>query len=151
MKKNRLIIFALILVIITAFATVLHLSTREEVVEGHLKLTIGDKETTTDLDDFEYEQLSGVRVNGKGEEIPMEGEGILMRDLLKSIGAEDYKKVRIVADDSYIAEVNEEEVLEDGKVCLFLQEEGGLRLVVFGDENSKRSVSDVVQIIVEID
>ena len=149
MKKNRLIIFALILVIITAFTAVLHLSTRDEVAEGYLKLTIGENEMMVDLNDFEYEQLSGVRVNGKGEEIPMEGEGILMRDLLKSIGAEDYKKVRIVADDSYIAEVNEEEVLEDGKVCLFLQEEGGLRLVVFGDENSKRSVSDVVQIIIE--
>ncbi|MBE5956992.1 MAG: hypothetical protein E7253_11160 [Lachnospiraceae bacterium] len=149
MKKNRLIIFALILVIITVFAAVLHLNTREEVAEGHLKLTIGEKEVTADLNDFEYEQLSGIRVNGKGEEILMEGEGILMRDLLKSIGAETYKKVRIVADDSYIAEVNVEEVLEDGKVCLFLQEEGGLRLAVFGDENRKRSVSDVVQIIVE--
>ncbi len=149
MKKNRLMIFAFVLVAVTAIAAIIHLNTRDEVAEGQIKIINGDKEITVNLNDLEYEQLSGIRVNGKGEEIPVEGKGILMRDLLKSIGAEDYKKVQIVADDSYIAEVNVEEVLEDGKVCLFLQEEGGLRLVVFGDENSKRSVSDVVQIIIE--
>lgn len=37
---------------------------------------------------------------------------------------------------------------EEEKVYLLLQEEE-LRLVVFGDENSKRSVSNVKQIVVE--
>ena len=37
---------------------------------------------------------------------------------------------------------------EDGKAWLLL-EQPYLRLVVFGDQNSKRSVSNVVQIIVE--
>ena len=149
MKKNRLMIFAFVLVVVTAIAAIIHLNTRDEVAEGQIKLINGDKETTVNLKDLEYEQLSGIRVNGKGEEIPMEGKGILMRDLLKTVETKEYETVQVVADDSYTAEVTVEEVMEDGKVCLFLQEEGGLRLVVFGDENSKRSVSDVVQIIIE--
>ncbi len=149
MKKNRLMIFAFVLVVVTAIAAIIHLNTRDEVAEGQIKLINGDKETTVNLNDLEYEQLSGIRVNGKGEEIPMEGKGILMRDLLKTVETKEYETVQVVADDSYTAEVTVEEVMEDGKVCLFLQEEGGLRLVVFGDENSKRSVSDVVQIIIE--
>lgn len=149
MKKNRLMIFAFVLVAVTAIVATIHLNTRDEVAEGQIKLINGDKEITVNLNDFEYEQLSGIRVNGKGEEIPMEGKGILMRDLLKTVETIEYETVQVMADDSYTAEVTVEEVIEDGKVCLFLQEEGGLRLVVFGDENSKRSVSDVVQIIIE--
>ncbi len=59
-----------------------------------------------------------------------------------------YSKVSVVSDDSYSAELTADEVKEDGKVYL-LNEEDSLRLVVFGDENSKRSVSNVVQIVVE--
>ena len=142
-------IFAFVLVAVTAIMATIHLNTREEVAEGQIKLINGDKEITVNLNNLEYEQLSGIRVNGKGEEIPVEGKGILMRDLLKTVETIEYETVQVVADDSYTAEVTVEEVMEDGKVCLFLQEEGGLRLVVFGDENSKRSVSDVVQIIIE--
>ena len=149
MKKNRLMIFAFVLVAVTAIMATIHLNTREEVAEGQIKLINGDKEITVNLNNLEYEQLSGIRVNGKGEEIPVEGKGILMRDLLKTVETIEYETVQVVADDSYTAEVTVEEVMEDGKVCLFLQEEGGLRLVVFGDENSKRRVSDVVQIIIE--
>ena len=46
-------------------------------------------------------------------------------------------------------EVSKEEVDEDGKVYLLKEDDGSLRLVVFGDENSKRSVSNVVKMVVE--
>lgn len=149
MKKNRLFIIAFILVIITAVAAVAHLTKREEVAKGQLKVSIHGEEQTIHLNELTYEKLNGIRVNGKGEEIPVEGDGIQMKDLLETFHVDTFEKVQILADDSYVAQVNEEEVGEDNKVCLFLQEEGGIRLVVFGDENSKRSVSDVVQIIVE--
>ena len=51
----------------------------------------------------------------------------------------------MVSDDSYSAEVHADEA----ENAHFLLEEGTLRLIVFGDSNSKRSVSDVKQIIVE--
>jgi len=149
MKKNRLFILVMILITITAVAAMAHLGTREEIAKGQLKITAHGEGQTIDLNDLSYEFLKGIRVNGKGEEIPVEGYGIQMKNLLKNLKVETFKKVRVMADDSYIAEVSLEEVTEDNKVCLFLQEEGGIRLVVFGDENSKRSVSDVVQIIIE--
>lgn len=59
-----------------------------------------------------------------------------------------YSKVTVISDDSYAADLTAEDVKEDGKAYLMLDEEE-IRLIVFGDPNSKRSVSNVVQIIVE--
>ena len=61
---------------------------------------------------------------------------------------EDYKSV--VADDSYSAEITAEE-MGNAVEAYLIQEEGEsrLRLIVFGDKDSKRSVSNVAQIIVE--
>lgn len=149
MKKNRILILAFILIAITVVAAVTHLNTREEVAKGELKISVHGEEQTMKLDNLSYETLSGVRVNGKGEKITMEGDGIQLKNLLKNLKVDTFEKIEIIADDSYTAEVNFEEVAEDNKVCLFLQEEEGIRLVVFGDENSKRSVSNVVKIVVE--
>ena len=93
-------------------------------------------------------------MNGKGEEIPVDGDGIAVSKLLSKLGITEFSKVRIVSDDAYSAEVNREEVVEGGKVVLLLEEgtpseKDTLRLVVFGDENSKRSVSNVVEINIE--
>ena len=54
----------------------------------------------------------------------------------------------IFSDDSYSAQLTKEEIEEENRVYL-LMDEDSLRLVVFGDKNSKRSVSNVVQIEVE--
>ena len=149
MKNSRLWIIVFIIAAITVMAAAAHLSTREEVAVGQLKVTIHGEAQTLDLNDLSYETLSGVRVDGKGDEFPMEGDGIQMKNLLKILDVNIFEKVQVIADDSYTAEVNPDEIAEDNKVCLFLQEEGGVRMVVFGDENSKRSVSNVVQVIVE--
>ena len=72
----------------------------------------------------------------------------MVKDLLASTKIASYSKVTVVSDDSYTADLTAEEVAESGKAYLLL-EQPYLRLVVFGDQNSKRSVSNVVQIIVE--
>lgn len=148
MKKYKVPAFILVLVLITGIAAWFHLSTREEVAQGTLQVTVDGQAHTVELDDLDYEQVSGVRVNGKGESIPVEGPGILLKDLLAEAQVTSYSKVTVVADDAYSAELTAEEVDADGKAYLLLQEEE-LRLVVFGDENSKRSITHVVQIIVE--
>ena len=61
----------------------------------------------------------------------------------------EYEKVTVVSDDSYSAEVLKEEVEEGTRAFLILGDENELRLVVFGDTNSKRSVSNVAQVVVE--
>lgn len=148
MKKYRVLIFILALVLITGAVAWVHLTTRENVEPGTLQLVVSGQTKTVKLDDLQYEPVSGVRVNGKGESIPVEGMGILLKDLLQNEQVGSYTKVTVVADDAYSAELTAEEVAEDGKAYLLLEEET-LRLIVFGDQNSKRSITNVVQILVE--
>ena len=148
MKSRKAIILVVILLIITAAAAAIHLSTRDEVPENALKISMNEEEKLLDIDKLEYTNVSGTRVNGKGEEKLVEGMGIALKDVLAKAKIKEFSKVTVVADDSYTAEISAEEVAEDGKAYLLL-EEGELRLVVFGDENSKRSVSDIAKIVVE--
>lgn len=148
MKKYGVLVFILVLALVTGIAAWLHLTTREEVAAGTLQITVHGQVKTVKLSELDYEQVSGVRVNGKGESIPVEGQGISLKELLRGEQVDSYAKVTVVADDSYHAELTAAEVAEDGKAYLLLQEDT-LRLVVFGDENSKRSITHVVQIIVE--
>lgn len=148
MKTHKALLLILVLVIITGIAAWFHLASREEVAEGTLQITVSGNTQTIELAALDYAPVSGVRVNGKGETISVEGRGILVKDLLASTKIASYSKVTVVSDDSYTAELTAEEVAEDGKAWLLL-EQPYLRLVVFGDQNSKRSVSNVVQIIVE--
>ena len=148
MKSNKIKIFSAILVVCMLIFAVVHLTSREEVPEHALQIQVGEETELVDLTKLQYEHVTGVRVNGKGEEIPVDGQGILLREILVQENIEEFSEVTIVADDSYQVEVTAEEISEEGKVY-FLYEEESLRLVVFGDENSKRSVSNVVQIIVE--
>lgn len=148
MKTHKALLLILVLVMITGIAAWFHLTSREEVAEGTLQITVNGNTQTIELAALDYAPVSGVRVNGKGETISVEGRGILVKDLLASTKIASYSKVTVVSDDSYTAELTAEEVAEDGKAWLLL-EQPYLRLVVFGDQNSKRSVSNVVQIIVE--
>lgn len=148
MKTHKALLLILVLVMITGIAAWFHLTSREEAAEGTLQITVSGNTQTIELAALDYAPVSGVRVNGKGETISVEGRGILVKDLLASTKIASYSKVTVVSDDSYTAELTAEEVAEDGKAWLLL-EQPYLRLVVFGDQNSKRSVSNVVQIIVE--
>lgn len=149
MKKHRVKIFAVIIALLTIVAAVFYFEQREEILEGSLQITAGTRTVTLDPSKFERIQVSGIRVNGKGEEIPVNGLGIALKDVLSKAQITDYALVKVMSDDSYSAEISAEEVEDGTRAFLLFEEEDELRLVVFGDENSKRSVSDVVQIAVE--
>ncbi len=148
MKTRKALIFVIGLLLLTAVAAGAHLLTRDQVTEGCVQLLYGEKSYEVEISKLEYEQVTGTRVNGKGEEIPVEASGILLKNLLNAQKITEYSKVTVKADDSYSAEMTREEVQDASKVYL-LHEEGELRLIVFGDTNSKRSVSNVVQIVIE--
>ena len=149
MKKHKVIVFAAVLVLFTVAVAAIHLNTRKTVAEGTLRLTAGEKEWTLDISEFSYEQVNGVRVNGKGEKIEVNAPGVPLKQILETTEMFDYETVYVVSDDSYRAEISAEEVEDGTKAFLILDEENKLRLVVFGDTNSKRSVSNVAQIEVE--
>ena len=149
MKTNKVKILVIALVILTMIAALLHLNTREAVAEGTLLISAGGETITVDISKFDYEQVTGTRVNGKGEEHTVDAPGISLKNVLARENIQDYTKVTVMADDSYSAEITAEEVEDGSKAFLIVEEENELRLVVFGDTNSKRSVSNVAQIVVE--
>lgn len=148
MKQHKVSILIFTLAILVGITAWLHLSSRQEVAGGTVLVTADGQTNTVQLDGLHYEPVSGIRVNGKGESISVEGEGISLKDLLESRNITSYSSVRVISDDSYWAELTVEEIRESGKACLLLEDDT-LRLVVFGDENSRRSVSNVVEIIVD--
>ena len=139
---------AVALIAIAAVAAVIHLTTRDEVTAGCVELVYNGKSHDAAISDLKKDDVSGIRVNGKGEEIEVNGKGISLADLLAMKKIEDFAKVTVVSDDSYSAEVSKDEVMERGKAYMMVEDEEA-RLVVFGDTNSKRSVSNVKQIVVE--
>ena len=148
MKKSKVVFLILLLVALTGVLAAVHLTTRDKVGENEVQLTYQDKTYSVEYKKLDLEQVTGTRVNGKGEEKKVEASGILLRKLLEEKNIEEYSQVTVVSDDSYSAKIVAEEIKEEEKAYLLLQEEE-LRLVVFGDENSKRSVSNVKQIVVE--
>ncbi len=145
MKNRKLRYLALVLVLLAAIFAVLHLSSREQVAEQTVQLQVNGKIHEISLSDLSYEPVSGIRVNGKGEQIPVEGEGIPLPKLLKQYNVETYSSVTVVSDDSYTAKI----AAEEAENAHFLLEDEQIRLIVFGDSDSKRSVSNVKQIIAE--
>lgn len=145
MKNRKIYLTAVVLVVLVVVFAAVYLSGREQIAKNAVQLTANGKTHEIILSDLDCEPVSGVRVNGKGEEIPVEGQGIALKLLLEQYGVDAYSTVRVIADDSYSAEVAFEEA---ENACLLLEEDQ-LRLIVFGDSNSKRSVSNVKEIIAE--
>ena len=145
-KKMTWIILA-VLVIVTACAAITHLSEREQVRMGFLQVEYGDKKILVDLSSLATTAVQGTILNGKGDEIAVDGQGVLLSDLLFDLGIEVSEEVTAIADDEYSATVSAEE-LGEGRVYVLCEGERG-RLVVFGDANSKRNVYGLIRLVVK--
>lgn len=83
--------------------------------------------------------VSGTVVNGKGEEKQIDAQGIILSEVCG--GA--FSRITVTASDEYSATVYPE---DSENAYLILTDDGNLRLIVFGDENSKRDVKNVVRV-----
>ena len=91
-------------------------------------------------------------MNGKGQEKDISEKGVKLSDVLSlaGLGKGDYSAVRVVSSDEYAAEISAEEV-DSGEVAFLIRDQADdgsetVRLIVFGDSNSKRQVKNVVRI-----
>lgn len=149
MKKNRfLILFLVVLVVVSAGVAIWHNTTRVTAPEGTLRIEYGETVTQLPLDQLTLTSVQGTLVNGKGEERTIDGQGILLSQVLNQAGISEYAQVEAVADDEYSAIVTKEEIDQPDQVYLLLEQEERPQLVVFGDENSKRNVSGVIRLVV---
>ena len=157
MKKiSPVQVMILILVLVTAVVAVFHLTTRTAVPKGMLRIEYADGQAgEVSLEYLERSRglelipVQGTIVNGKGEARTIDAQGILLSDVLREAGVTEYSVVTVTADDAYNAQVAAEEIVAPDKVYLIRQEEGGMQLIVFGDENSKRNVSNAVCLTVQ--
>ena len=150
MKKAEPVKIAIIvLVLITAIVAIFYLTTRPTASEGTLRIESGGQVIELPLERLTFASVHGTTVNGKGEERTIDAQGVLLDQVLREAGIEEFSEVTVTADDAYNAVVTAEEIGKPDRVYLIQQNEGGLRLIVFGDSNSKRSVSDVASLSVK--
>ena len=87
-------------------------------------------------------------INGKGEKSYIDTQGVPLADVIKGAGFDpnNAAAVRVTADDEFSVELSGDELNEEGKAYLVGENDGSVRLVVFGDSNAKRNVRNVVSV-----
>lgn len=150
MKKNSKIVIAVIAVLIalTAVLAVIHSAARTEVPDGALLVSCGGEKKYVDLNSFNAVPVQGSVINGKGEKSYIDTQGVSLADVIKGAGFDpnNAAAVRVTADDEFSVELSGDELNEEGKAYLVGENDGSVRLVVFGDSNAKRNVRNVVSV-----
>lgn len=150
--KKRYLMIVLILAAITALIAGFYLKGRSQAPEGNLAIVCDGSETLVDPFSAPVSEVKGTTVNGKGQEKEISAQGAALSDVLSLAGIEpdSYTTARVVSSDEYAAEITAEEAAA-GNIAFLIPDEGDdgtetIRLIVFGDDNSKRQVKDVVKI-----
>lgn len=150
MKKSTKIIMAAIaaLIALTAVFATIHSAARTEVPDGALLVSCGGEKKYVDLASLDTVSVRGIVVNGKGEKSDVNTQGVPLADVIENAGFDPNGAVtvKVTADDEFSAELSGDELNEDGKAYLVSEDDGSMRLVVFGDSNAGRNVRNVVSV-----
>lgn len=150
MKKSTKIIMAAIaaLIALTAVFAIIHSAARTEVPDGALLVSCGGEKKYVDLASLDTVSVRGSVVNGKGEKSNVNTQGVPLADVIENAGFDPNGAVtvKVTADDEFSAELSGDELNEEGKAYLVGENDGSVRLVVFGDSNAKRNVRNVVSV-----
>ena len=149
-KKSTKIIMAAIaaLIALTAVFAIIHSAARTEVPDGALLVSCGGEKKYVDLASLDTVSVRGSVVNGKGEKSDVNTQGVPLADVIENAGFDPNGAVtvKVTADDEFSAELSGDELNEDGKAYLVSEDDGSMRLVVFGDSNAGRNVRNVVSV-----
>lgn len=120
--------------------------------DGALLVSCGGENKYVDLNSLETVPVQGGIVNGKGEKSDIDTQGVPLADVIESAGFDPNgaAAVKVTADDEFSAELSGDELNEEGKAYLVGENDGSMRLVVFGDSNAKRNVRNVVSVDISI-
>ena len=147
MRRNKVLFISVaVLLLVTVVVAVIHLNTREVVPAGALRVEYEGRQVDLFPEQLELGPVQGTVVNGKGETLAVEGQGILLATALTQADVFMFREIQVIADDGYSAVIAEEAAKPD-RVYL-LREEDSWRLVVFGDTDSRRNVRNVVRVVV---
>ena len=120
--------------------------------DGALLVSCGGENKYVDLNSLETVPVQGGIVNGKGEKSDIDTQGVPLADVIENAGFDPNgaAAVKVTADDEFSAELSGDELNEEGKAYLVGENDGSMRLVVFGDSNAKRNVRNVVSVDISI-
>lgn len=143
--KKRIILIISILLIITAALACIYVFNRPKVESGTFLLRTGSGDKTIRFSELPLSNVSGETINKKGETKKIDAKGYSLSDIPALTGISDYSDIIVFSDDEYNAEVSKDELADHDKAWL-INDDGGIRLIVFKDEDSKRNVKNVVRI-----
>ena len=120
--------------------------------DGALLVSCGGENKYVDLNLLDTVPVQGSIVNGKGEKSDIDTQGVPLEDVIKNAGFDPSgaAAVKVTADDEFSAELSGDELNEADKAYLVGEDDGSMRLVVFGDSNAKRNVRNVVSVDISI-
>lgn len=140
MKKKLWLIATLL--IITSALVCIYLYNRDTTKPGELMIKSPSGTVTLTLSDVKLSHVTGEIKNKKGEVKSIDSEGFALADVPALAGVSDYQSISVYADDEYSASLTKDEVSS----AWLIKSDDALRLIVFGDDNSKRDVKNVVRI-----
>lgn len=143
MKKRIIIVLALLLV--TALLCVIYLRGRDNTKSGEILVKTASGDISISLDTLSCSPVNGTITNKKGETKEIDSEGVLLFDIPSLTEDSSWSEMKVYADDEYNAVVSKDET-EAAENAWLIKNDGSVRLVVFGDKDSKRDVKNVVQI-----
>lgn len=149
MKKRKLssILIALLLVFTTVIAGA-YLSCRTAAPEGCITITASNESSVFRLSQLNWSQVQGQIKTGKGEVRNIDAQGVPVKEVLTlaKIKLDAFAGIDVTAEDGYHAELTAEEIIQPHNAYFVRQDDGGIRLIVLGDQNSKRNVTNVAGI-----
>lgn len=153
-RVKTLLILAFCLMAVSIFGLV-NILTREEIPANSIAVYYENEIRYVELKALDLEDVSGMVANGRGEVKNISGKGISLYDIIEKAFPNYLKKnetksheIKVIADDEYSASLSYEEILEQDKAYILINGDASqvARLYVFGDKDSKRSVSKVKKI-----
>ena len=148
MNRKTILILIASLLLLTAIAAVIHLTTRTRVPEHSLLVISGEKQVLLDIDKLKTYEVSGTVINGKGEEKQVQGQAVSLLEIVQISGLEfkGSNTLAVCAGDEFAAAFTYEEVTKEGQGYLIIGEDKTVTSVFFGDKNAKRNVKNVERI-----
>ena len=140
-KKVKLILSGVILclALITTLVSATYLKGRKSTPENQIAVSVNAEDKFVSLSDFKLSKVSEDIKNKKGETKHIEGDGVLVRDI---IGSVSFTEITVISDDEFRATLT----TDDLENAWLLSQEETARLIVKGDKDSKRDVKNVVRI-----
>ena len=162
MKKKVLIAVVICAVLALTLGVGLYVRNTQTAQEKQNAITVkaAGKEIVVAVKELDKGAFEGETVNGKGERSAHSYRGVELQALLKDKGVGAATGVHVSSADQYTADLTGDELREAGKVYLAVEidgqkvsgiEEGtdGVQMIVFGDENMRRSVRNLAVIEVQ--